>query len=228
MNKASRTAFVRDLMLNPAAREALQANVRTLQATLPPAGYAQPPAPPSESVAGTSSNLGSFTLVQVFNASARSPLPVPIDSNLPAIELPFGLANGDVFPKIWSTVDTGAVCTCGNSLFFGTIAARFPHIIQSIVVASEAGFSPLTLAGIVSDNGSSVTTTKLPIAFTFHTSFVTYDKNLVLYTIAVGPKVAVNFLLGLPFMNGTKATINFEANVIHCPLFRDFQGFTLS
>ena len=36
MNKASITAFVWDLLLNPAAREALQENVNALQASLPP------------------------------------------------------------------------------------------------------------------------------------------------------------------------------------------------
>ena len=102
------TAFVWDLVLNPAARKALQGNVRTLQATLPASRYAQLPAPPSGDGAGAGAMLGTFTLVQVFNASTRSPLPVPIDSNLPAIELPFGLENDDVIPKIWAVVDTGA------------------------------------------------------------------------------------------------------------------------
>ena len=137
-----------------------------------------------------------------------------INSNLPAIELPFELENGDVIPKIWAVVDTSAGCTCGNSLFFGTFGICFPHVIHSIVVASEAGYSPLTLAGIVAEDVTSTTKTDLPIALTYKTPFRNVDNTKVLYTIAVGPKVDVNFLLVLSFFKATKATIDLEANIL--------------
>ena len=59
--------------------------------------------------------------------------------------------------------------------FFGAIAIRFPHIVHSTVVASEAGYDPLTLAGVVSEDGGTVTTTELPIAINFYTPYYTFE-----------------------------------------------------
>ena len=84
-------------------------------------------------------------------------MPVPIDSidsNLPAIELPFGREYDEIIPKIWACTDTGTGATCGNSLFFGNFGARFPHTIEYIVVASNTGYSPITLSGIVKEDGT--------------------------------------------------------------------------
>ena len=69
-------------------------------------------------------------LVHILQGTPRTPLPVPVDSELPAIEFPFGIASDDSNPKIFCVVDTGAGATCGNSKFFGTIAIHFPHIVH--------------------------------------------------------------------------------------------------
>ena len=77
-----------------------------------------PPPPPPGAGAGAGTMLGTFTLIQVFKTSTRDPLPVPIESNLPAIELPFGNENDKVVPNVWACTDVGAGATWGDSLFF--------------------------------------------------------------------------------------------------------------
>ena len=79
------------------------------------------------------------------------------------------------------------------------------------MVAKDSGFDPLTLAGVVSDDGLVSTTTELPIAMTFYTPYRTREGSQVLLTLAVGVKISVNVLLGMPFLKSIKATIDLEA-----------------
>ena len=79
------------------------------------------------------------------------------------------------------------------------------------MVAKDSGLDPLTLASVVTDDGTVATTTELPIAMTFNTPYKTLEGGKVLATVAVGKNVSVNCLLGVPFLKSVKATIDLEA-----------------
>ena len=200
-----------------------------LQTSLSPSSYGGRGAPhPPPPGAGAAAGAMTFTLVQVFSTSTRDPLPVPIDSNLPAIELPFGRDFDEIIRNILACADTGAGATCGKSLVFGTFTARFPYTVKCSVVASETGYSPITLSGIVKEDCMNSTCTKLPMAITFRLPFHTIDNKSCMLTVSVGPDVAVNFLLRLPFVKQARATINFEANIVRVSVFRNHQDFRMS
>ena len=138
--KSQNVAFVRDLMTNPEARVDLQANMNSLQESLPPhLSGARGATPPPGAGAGTTT----FTLVQVLTTSARNVLPVPIDSNLPAIELPFRRDFDDTIPKkIVACADTGARASCGNSVFFKPLKRTFLTLSNVLLLRLMLGISP--------------------------------------------------------------------------------------
>ena len=86
-----------------------------------------------------------FTLVQVLNTTSREVLPVPIDSTLPAFELPLGRDFDDTIPMVVACADTGASATCGNPNFWEAVGICSPRVIGKIVVASEQGYLPITV-----------------------------------------------------------------------------------
>ena len=66
-------------------------------------------------------------------------------------------------------------------------------------MASEQGYLPITLSGIVKEDDEKVTMTKMPIAIIYRLPFFSIDEEPCSLSIAMGPDVAVNFLIGLTF-----------------------------
>jgi hypothetical protein len=157
--------------------------------------------------------------VPVLATTSRRPnLPVSIDTNLPHIPLQFGpsldSANN---PTIMSVVDTAAALTTGNLFFITRLAKMFPSCVAE--VHTQKDYSPITLTGIVrSDAEGRKTTTELPAAFTFHLPYEMTDGTPTKLTIACGPDVSVNLILGLPFIKATRMVIDAAENVVECRL----------
>jgi hypothetical protein len=68
-------------------------------------------------------------------------------------------------------------------------------------------YAPITLSGIVEQNGESVTT-ELSVAFKFKLPYYTKEGTPTTFMIAVGPNVTVNTILGLPFIKQTKMIVD--------------------
>ena len=111
--------------------------------------------------------------------------------------------------------------------FFLALVIRCPEILHSCVVAKDAGFDPLTFAGVVTDDGTVAATTELPLAMTFNTPYKTLEGGQILFTVGMGKNVSVNCLVGVPFLKGAKATIDLEAERMTTPVFKDFLGWKL-
>ena len=73
---------------------------------------------------------------------------------------------------------------------------------------------PITLSGFVGQDGGTVTTTELSIAMIFFTPHKTIDEIPIMLTVAVGPGVSIDYLIGLLFLKGAKATIDLEAHYV--------------
>jgi hypothetical protein len=102
-------------------------------------------------------------------------------------------------------IDTAAALFTGNFHFFAQIAKAFPHTVSAIY--SNNDYSSIVLSGIVQQNGMSVFT-DLTVAFQFTMPYLTREGHATLLLIATGPNVTVNTILGLPFIQQTKMTIN--------------------
>jgi hypothetical protein len=101
--------------------------------------------------------------------------------------------------------DTAAALSTGNSYVFTQIAKAFPHTVSAIY--SNNDYSPIVLSGIVQQDGASVST-DLTVAFQFTMPYLTREGNATSLLIATGPNVTVNTILGIPFIQQTKMTIN--------------------
>ena len=135
----------------------------------------------------------------------------PIVSNFPHILLQFGTEMGcSNCPVVQCVLDTAAALSTGNFHFVTAIAKQYPHCIAKIFVPQD--YNPIVLSGIVQRGGESITT-ELTVGFQFHLPYVTRDGNTTSLLIATGPHVTVNMIVGLPFIQATRAVIDLSDNV---------------
>jgi hypothetical protein len=139
--------------------------------------------------------------VSVLQSPARRTLPVQIQAAFPHITLQLGSALGcSSCPAIRCVIDTAAALSTSNLHFFAAIAKAYPHTIAA--VHRETDYSPIILSSIVQQGGASVST-KLTVAFQFHLPYLTRKGNPTHLSVACGPNVTVNTILGLPFIQQT-------------------------
>jgi hypothetical protein len=98
-----------------------------------------------------------------------------------------------------------AALTTANLHFFAKIAKAFPHTVAAIYAPKD--YAPITLSGIVKQNGESITT-ELSVAFQFKLPYFMKEGNTTTFMVAVGPNVTVITILGLPFIKQTKMIVN--------------------
>jgi hypothetical protein len=108
-------------------------------------------------------------------------------------------------PAIRCIIDTAATLSTGNLHFFATIAKAYPHTVAAI--HSQSDYAPITLSGIVQQRGASVTT-KLTVSFQFHMPYLTHKGHRTTLSVATGPDVTANTILGLPFIQQTRMIID--------------------
>ena len=158
---------------------------------------------------------------QIFIVSAFSTLtlnkpvlPVPIQSLFPHMVLQLGLEMGSSqCPAISAIIDTAASLTTGRSAYFFEIARKFPHCVAAVY--TQKTYSPITLSGIIK-NGAEAITSELPVGFAFHMPYKTKDGADSQFVVACGPDVAVNCIIGLPFIKGTKMVFDAADQVAEC------------
>jgi hypothetical protein len=138
-------------------------------------------------------------------------LPAPIVSNFPHIHLQFGTELGcSNCPVIRCVVDTAAALSTGNFHFVAAVAKQYPHCVAKLFVQKD--YNPIVLSGIVQRGGESITT-ELTVGFQFHLPYLTKDGITTSILIATGPHVTVNAIIGLPFIQATRAVIDLTDNV---------------
>ena len=150
-------------------------------------------------------------MVLQSTSSRKKPLPVPINSLIPHINLQLGLSlEGNRCPVIGCVIDTAASLNTGNFAFVKKVAALYPNAVARVY--TDKSYEPISLSGIVQIDGKAVSTL-LPVAFVFHTPYVTKDGTPTTIIIACGPQVTVNVILGIPFIESTKMIIDMNDKV---------------
>jgi uncharacterized Zn finger protein (UPF0148 family) len=151
------------------------------------------------------------------SSASRDILPAPIVSNFPHILLQFGTDLGcSNCPIVRCVLDTAAALSTGNFHFVAAIAKQYPHCVAKIFVPKD--YNPIVLSGIVQRGGESVTT-ELTVGFQFHLPYLTKDGDTTSILIATGPHVTVNTIVGLPFIQATRAVIDLNDNVVELRAF---------
>jgi hypothetical protein len=114
-------------------------------------------------------------------------------------------------PVIQCMVDTGTALNTRNYSFIAAIAKRYLHCIAKVFLPED--HSPIILSGVIDDENQAITT-KLSVAFEFHLPYPTHNGQSTSISIATGPQVSVNSIIGLPFITGTGMIINTVDNVV--------------
>ena len=141
--------------------------------------------------------------ISVLNSSARQLLPVRTHPELPHIKLTLGKEGTplEICPMLSMMADSCAACSTMRLKVGLDIAGAYPHVCKTMLDCCDGKYSPLKLAGIVSDNKSlDKLTTDLPVLLEFYTPYSTKEGEPLTVSFACGPGVSVNAILGLPFL----------------------------
>jgi hypothetical protein len=113
-------------------------------------------------------------------------------------------------PNLRCVVDTGAALSTANFHYMEAVIRQYSHILKRIYLPAD--YAAIVLSGIVTTSDSPITT-ELPVGFEIHLNYLTKDGSDTSFLIAAGPDVAVNLILGLPFIKATGLICDFVDNV---------------
>ncbi len=114
-------------------------------------------------------------------------------------------------PALKCVFDFGAALSHANFHFMEAVIWQFPYILKKIYLPED--YAATVLLGIVNTTGLAPVTTELTVSFDIYLSYITKDGNTTSLLVAAGPDVAVNIVLGLPFITATGMVANFVNNI---------------
>ena len=163
-----------------------------------------------------SASRGNITLHQdvvVFTSDSRKPpLPISIHSPMAHLTIRTGVPDEEKdCPNLKCVFDSGAALSTANFHFMEAVIRQFPHILKRIYLPED--YAAIVLSGIVNTPDSAPVTTELTVGFEIHLPYSTKDGHSTSLMVAAGPDVAVNVVLGLPFIKATGMVADFVDNV---------------
>jgi hypothetical protein len=114
-------------------------------------------------------------------------------------------------PALKCVVDLGATLSTANFHFMEAVICQFPHILKKIYLPND--YTAIILSGIFNTLDSAPITTKLNVGFDIHLPYTTKDGSYTSLLVATGPNVAINLILGLPFIKAMGMIADFFDNV---------------
>lgn len=139
-------------------------------------------------------------------------IPIAIHSPMPHLTLQTGCSREDKdCPALRCMLDSGASLSTANFHYMEAVVRQYPHILKAIYLPED--YASIVLSGIVTSSTSEPVTTELSVGFEIHLPYLTKDGNETSLLVAAGPDVAVNLILGLPFIKATGMIADFVDNV---------------
>jgi hypothetical protein len=159
---------------------------------------------------------GNVTLHQdvviLSTQSSKPQIPIAIHSPMPHLSLQTGTSKEEKdCPALRCMLDTGASLSTANFHYMEAVVRQYPHILKAIYLPDD--YAAIVLSGIVTSSTEAPITTELSVGFEIHLPYVTKDGNDTSLLVAAGPDVAVNLILGLPFIKATGMIADFIDNV---------------
>ena len=159
---------------------------------------------------------GNFTLHQdvviLSTQSSKPQIPIAVHSPMPHLILQTGTSKEEKdCPGLRCMLDTGASLSTANFHYMEAVVRQYPQILKAMYLPED--YAAIILSGIVTSSTAAPITTELPVGFEIHLPYVTKDGNDTSLLVAAGPDVAVNLILGLPFIKATGMIIDFIDNV---------------
>ena len=151
-------------------------------------------------------------VVVLSTQSSKPQIPIAIHSPMPHLSLQTGTATDERdCPALRCMLDTGASLSTANFHYMEAVVQRYPHILKALYLPED--YAAIILSGIVTSASDAPITTELPVGFEIHLPYATKDGNGTSLLVAAGPDVAVNLILGLPFIKATGMIVDFIDNV---------------
>jgi hypothetical protein len=145
----------------------------------------------------------------IFTAKGdtRLPMPIQIMNILPHVLMPLGATSETPnCPAISCAVDSCAGLNTGRYAYLMALAKKFPHCLYRLYTSRE--YTPINLKGIIGQDDDAVTTS-LDCTFQFFLPFQMRGTGAdCALAIAAGDNVAVNVILGLPFLLAMKSQMD--------------------
>jgi hypothetical protein len=159
------------------------------------------------------SNITLLQDVVVLSTQSLKPqIPIAIHSPMPHLSLQTGTAKDERdCPALRCMLDTGASLSTANFHYMEAVVRQYPHILKAIYLPDN--YAAIVLSGIVTSSSDAPITTELPVGFEIHLPYTTKDGNETSLLVATGPDVAVNLILGLPFIKAMGMIVDFIDNV---------------
>ncbi len=160
------------------------------------------------------SNLTLHLDVVVLSAnqcSNKPHIPIAIHSPMPHLTLQTGCSKEEKdCPALRCMFDSGASLSSANFHYMEAVVRQYPYILKALYLPKD--YALIVLSGIVTSSTSEPVTTELSVGFEIHLPYLTKDGNET-SLVAAGPDVAVNLILGLPFIKATGMIADFVNNV---------------
>ena len=118
-------------------------------------------------------------------------------------------------PDIFVAIDTCAGIVTGYYSYLMSLTKSYPHCLYRLFTLKE--YASITLYGIVQNDNSLAVTTVLDCTFVFHLPYkLCSNSGDTMIAITAGKDVAVNVILGLPFITSMNMVLDFNDNVATC------------
>jgi hypothetical protein len=114
-------------------------------------------------------------------------------------------------PALRCMIDSAASLSTANFNYMEAVVRQYPHILKAVYLPED--YVAIVLSGIVTSSSDAPITTELPVGFEIHLPYSAKDGNDTSLLVAAGPDVAVNLILGLPFIKATGMIVDFVDNV---------------
>ena len=149
------------------------------------------------------------------------PMPLTVDNKLPGCLLRFGKTAEDEVSFICH-VDTCAAMSTGNLGLHQWLITKYPAIVAEYTQYDDASpFEPIRLAVALKDlDGCEITKNKLTAVVRYWTPYLDTDGNRLVISFGLGESIAVNSIVGLPFLSHWKASICFHSNSLTSALLK--------
>ena len=114
-------------------------------------------------------------------------------------------------PNLRCVVDTGAALSTANFHYMEAVIRQYPHILKRVYLPAD--YAAIVLSGIVTSSDDSPITTELPVGLEINLNYLTKDGSDTSLLVAAGPDVAVNLIIGLPFIKAMGLICDFVDNI---------------
>ncbi len=154
---------------------------------------------------------------------SKPPIPITIHSLIARVTLQTGCCDETKdCPGLRCVFDSGAALNTANYHFMEAVIRQYPHIVKQIYLPNN--YAAIILSSSISSKADSPITTELWVGFELHLPYHTKGGSTTSLLVAAGLDIAVNVILGLPFIKATGMIADFVDNVCEakhlcCPPF---------